>query len=279
MLDKAVTDRILDFVRQKPRTVQEVAALLERNWRTADRYADQLAAETGLIATRTFREGTRGALKVVFWNALDRAKGSAHQERLVQKILAGRLKEDFSPFDIYQFVAPQKREALLEHMEFSGKYGMKFDELLGRTRRQLLIFSGNLSWMEYGPRMLETLTKLAKDKVSIKVLTRVDVTSQKNTEAALALNHRVGWDAVEVRHCEQPLRAVIIDDELLSIKEVLSPEQYRELEKKTFIFYRIRDPEWIGWAQKVFWHLWGQSVDARDRLTALESIRTLASKK
>ncbi|MBI4141804.1 hypothetical protein HY484_02695, partial [Candidatus Woesearchaeota archaeon] len=102
MLTKETTDKILDFVRQKPRTVQEIRHLLQKNWRTADRYVDTISQETGLISTRTFREGSRGALKIVFWNSIDTAKGSAYQERLLQRILHGKHKEDFSPFDIYQ---------------------------------------------------------------------------------------------------------------------------------------------------------------------------------
>jgi len=275
MLNKALTDQILDFIRQKPRTVQEIAFLLQKNWRTADRYVDTITAETGLLSTRTFREGTRGALKVVFWNALDRAKGSAYQERLLQKIVQSKHKEDFSPFDIYQFVEPTKREAFLEKTEFSTHPTIKFNELLANAKHQVLFLSGNLSWMELGPNMHRALETLAKNKVRMKVLTRVDVTSQKNTEEMLSLNQRTGWDAVEVRHCEQPLRAIIIDDTFVSIKEVLAPSRMREFPGPTFIFYLIKDPEWIAWLQKVFWHLWGQSIDAPERLAALHSINLL----
>lgn len=272
MLEKGVIDQILDFVRQKPRTVQEIAIILQKNWRTADRYVDTIATETGLLSTRTFREGTRGALKVVYWNALDRAKGSAYQERLLQKILHSKHKEDFSPFDIYQFVQPEKRKAFVTHSEYSTNAEMRYDKLLGNTAHQLLLFSGNLSWLEL-PNITKVLMQLAKKKVKIKILTRVDVTSKKNTEAALALNQRCGWDVIEIRHCEQPLRAAVVDDSLASLKEVFSPARVREVKKKTYLFYRITDPEWIHWMQKVFWHLWGQSIDANDRLAALESVR------
>lgn len=65
MLDARARKRISDFVYQKPRTVQEIAQFLRVNWRTADRYVEKIAWEEGTLATRTFREGTRGALKVV----------------------------------------------------------------------------------------------------------------------------------------------------------------------------------------------------------------------
>jgi hypothetical protein len=276
MLEKEIVDKVLDFVRQQPRTVQEIASLLDRNWRTAERYVDAISQETGMIATRTFRKGTRGALKVVFWNALEPGKGSAFQELLLQRIIAGRKKEDFSPFDIYQFVPKERREAFIEEHEFSIQKKIKFDTLLDQAQQQLLMFSGNLSWVELGPKMMETLEALAKRGVKIKVLTRVDITSEHNTRQMMDLNLRAGKDAVEIRHCEQPLRAVIIDDALASIKEVMSPEIVRELKTKKFIFYKITDQQWIMWLQKVFWHLWGQSVDAATRLEALSTIEKLS---
>src|SRR3989344_1562616 len=103
-LQKESKDTILQAIQQKPRTVQEIAQVIAKNWRTADRYVEIIAEETGLIATSVFREGSRGSLKVVYWNALEKAKGSAYQERLLQKIVQGRRKEDFSPLDIYKFV-------------------------------------------------------------------------------------------------------------------------------------------------------------------------------
>ncbi|MBI4016732.1 MAG: hypothetical protein HY363_03495 [Candidatus Aenigmarchaeota archaeon] len=276
MLTKTEQDNIIDLVRQKPRTVQEIAISIQKNWRTADRYVERIAQETGLLATRIFREGSRGALKIVYWNALDRAKGSAYQERLLQKILQGRKKEDFSPFDIYQFVQPDKREAYIETTEFSTKTPIKYDKVLAQANKQVLFFSGNLSWVELGPNMQKTLLLLAKQKTSIKVLTKVDVTSQKNTEKMLQINQQCGWNAVEIRHCEHPLRAIIIDDTRAVIKEVLNPQNYRntELKNKTFVFYKITDTEWVNWLQKVFWHLWGTSIDAQTRIKSLNSLNT-----
>lgn len=274
MLDKTTETQVLEFVRQKPRTIQEIALLLDKNWRTANRYVEQIALEGGQIAVRTFREGSPGALKLAYWNALEPGKGSAYQERLLQKIISGTRKEDFSPFDIYQFVAPTHCEAYLSLTEHSAHPSIKYDDLLLKAQHQLLFFSGNLSWIELGQNMKKTLQQLAKRKVMIKILTRVDITSQKNTQEMLSLNQHAGWDCIEIRHCEQPLRAVIIDDHYTSIKEVLNPQYIRELKKKTFLFYKIRDPEWVNWLQKVFWHLWNQSIDASRRLEALKTLQT-----
>jgi len=274
-VQKEIKESILRIIQQKPRTVQEVAETIGKNWRTADRYIEIITQETGLIATRIFREGSRGALKVVYWNALERAKGSAYQERLLQKIVQGKRKEDFSPLDIYQFVDPEHRKAFIETTEFSQQQQIRFDYLLSQAQEQILFFSGNLSWVELGQDIHKVLEDLAKKKIRIKVLTRVDITSQKNTEEMLSLNQRVGWDAVEIRHCEQPLRAILVDDRFVSIKEVMSPLYCRELKEKMFLFYLIQDTEWINWLQKVFWNLWGQSIDSSERLKALESVNRL----
>jgi len=274
-VQKEIKDSILRLIQQKPRTIQEIAETIGKNWRTADRYVEIIAQETGFIATRIFREGSRGALKVVYWNALEGIKGSAYQERLLQKILQGKRKEDFSPLDIYQFVDAGNRKAFLESTEFSQQQQIRFDYLLTQAQQQVLFFSGNLSWVELGPNMQKILEELVKRKVKIKVLTRVDITSQKNTEEMLSLNQRVGWDAVEIRHCEQPLRAIVVDDRFASIKEVMNPLYCRELKEKTFLFYLIQEQEWVSWIQKVFWQLWGQSIDAGERLKALESVNKL----
>src|SRR3989338_3571488 len=274
-VQKEIKESILRIIQQKPRTVQEVAETIGKNWRTADRYIEIITQETGLIATRIFREGSRGALKVVYWNALEGSKGSAYQERLLQKIVQGKRKEDFSPLDIYQFVDPDNRKAFIEKTEFSQQQQIRSDYLLSQAQQQILFFSGNLSWVELWPNIHKVLEDLAKKKIRIKVLTRVDITSQKNTEEMLSLNQRAGWDAVEIRHCEQPLRAIIIDDQFASIKEVMNPLYCRELKEKMFLFYLIQDTEWIQWLQKVFWNLWGQSIDSGERLKALESVNKL----
>lgn len=272
MLERKIIDNILQFVQQKPRTVQEIAAMLEKNWRTADRYVETITTETGLISTRVFREGTRGALKIVFWNALTHGKGSEYQERLLQKILNGRNKEDFSPFDIYQFVDEKKREAIMDENESPKNSRINQSNALNNAKNQVLFFSGNLSWIEQQKDAMKLLENLAKKKIAIKIMTRVDVTSKKKTNELLNINKRVGWDAVQIRHCEQPLRATIVDDNLVIIKEVMTSQRHRELKKNTFLFYRIEDNEWIEWLKKVFWHLWGQSVEAETRLAALETV-------
>ncbi len=266
MLQKEIIQKVLDFVRIHPRTVQDIASLLQNNWRTADRYVEQIAQETGQINTKIFRAGTRGALKIVYWRALEPGKGSAYQERLLQHILTGKQKEDFSPFDIYQFVEENKREIVQREKEID------YSSVLLEAKHQILFFSGNLSWVRQR-KDIEAIEQLVRNKVSFKILTRIDILSQEQVRYLLQLNHRLGRDALELRHCQHPLRGIIVDDSFASMREVFSPQYYAEITQKTFLFYLIRDPEWLGWLQKVFWLLWNQSIDAETRLKALKEIR------
>ena len=113
---------------------------------------------------------------------------------------------------------------------------------------------------------------LARRKVAIKILTRVDLISQKKVSQLLGKNESLGWDAFQIKHCEHPLRAFLIDDKRAILKETLSPQQHKELSQVVYLYYQIKDYEWISWLQKVFWQLWNHSVDAEIRLQALQNI-------
>ncbi len=265
MLEKTIVTKVLDSVRAQPKTVQEIAQHLGKNWRTADRYIEQISLETGLIKTKIFRPSTRGALKIVYWNALEPGKGSVYQERLLQQILIHKRKEDFSAFDIYQFIPEKFRE-----VSFSKKEITHY-ELLEQSVQSILFFSGNLSLLR--KKELEILENLAKKRIPIKILTRIDIISQEKVVLLMKMNLRIGWDAFQVRHCEQPIRAFLIDDCLAVMKESLNPEQHTELREKMYLYYILKDPEWVSWLQKVFWQLWDQSIDADLRLKALGSVK------
>ncbi len=276
MFHKEISDKIIEYVRARPRTMQEIAQHIDKNWRTAERYVTILATETGMIGMYTFRGGTKGALKIVYLNALDRAKGSSYQERLFRNIELGRRKEDFSPFDIFQFVDPQKREAYIGNQEFSHNPHIRYESLLAQARQQVLFLSGNLSWVEEA-RIVRALQECARRGVKTKILTRVEIPGLPNTKKVLGINQRLGKDMIKIRHCEQPLRALIVDDDFFCIKEILSPALYREKElaERLIISYVIKEGEWVQWMQRVFWHLWEQSIDVEDRLSAIHSIANL----
>jgi hypothetical protein len=277
MLDSKTRKKITDFVYVKPRTIQEIAHLIQKNWRTADSYVDKIIEETGILGTRVFREGTRGALKMVFWNNIEKIHSSELQERLYKQIEAGRKKTDFSPFDIYQYVDEKKRNAFLEQQSeeaFNAKQDLS--GAFRQAKKQIMLFSGNLSWAnlkQNNEKLLDVFRELAKNKVPIKILANIDITGLANAEKFLAINDELGRDAVEIRHCLQPLRCFIVDDKFVRFKEIKNPEDYVSgKKKKTFIFYEIYDREWIEWLQKVFWNLFRTAIPAEKRIADLKSI-------
>jgi predicted DNA-binding protein YlxM (UPF0122 family) len=281
MLDKITQKKILDFVYLKPRTIQEIAQILDKNWRTADSYVEKICKETGLIGERTFRGGTRGALKIVFWNNAETISSSQFQERLLKHIESAKNQEDFSPLDIYQYVSSEKKRAFSEIVEDENI--SKTQDIVGlfaRAKRQILYFSGNMSFLEMKEKkknILDIIEEAASRGVIIKVIARIDIASLDNFKKMMEINHKIGKEAIEIRHAVQPLRGFIIDDCEARLKEEKNPSNYKkgELKQKIRLFYEIRDDEWIAWLEKVFWNFFRTSIDAKIRVKDLEMIKKL----
>src|SRR3989344_5559122 len=117
MLDNQTIKKIEDFIYLKPRSMQEIARHIQKNWRTADRYIQEIMEEFGTISTRTFREGTRGALKIVYWSSVDKISNSLFQEKLKEEILHFKRKEDFSAFDIFQHIPEKNKKINIEKVK------------------------------------------------------------------------------------------------------------------------------------------------------------------
>ena len=280
VLTKEIIGKINEFVYQKPRSIDEIAKHINVNWRTANRYVDRISKEEGTISTKLFREGTRGALKVVFWNNIEKFHASEVQERLFNQIISGKHKKDFSPSEIFQFVDKDKKKMMVmnENEYNSASNSKDFIDRLRGAERQILFFSGNLTFSNvayHDKNIRNILEELGKKKVSSKILTRVELAGINNIQDVLSINKRIGHDSIEVRHCYQPLRATIIDNKEASFKEVLDPQEYAkdELKSKLYVLYHIYDEEWIEWLQKVFWHLFRGSIDAQKRIEELELFR------
>lgn len=280
MLSSDIVKKIEDFVYAKPRSVQEIALHIEKNWRTADRYIEEIESEFGTLATRVFREGTRGALKIVFWASIEKASSSIQQQQLEDEIIRAKWKEDVSAFDIFQYVSKDKKTLSIENEKSEEKVSYeRISSLYGKAQKQLLIFSGNLSFIHFkDPKtkktMIDTLDSLVKKGISIKILCRVDISGRKNVEDVLALNHKNGKDLVEVRHRLHPLRATIVDKLCFDMKEIKEPTgNIHELDKKIFIFYNVREKEWVEWLTRIFWKLFNSSISAQKRLAEMQKIR------
>jgi len=46
-----------------------------------------------------------------------------------------------------------------------------------------------------------------------------------------------------------------------------------ELDKKLFIFYTIKDKEWVEWLSKIFWNMFSSSVDSSKRLEEIQKLK------
>jgi len=277
MLTTEVVKKIEEFVYQKPRTVQEIASMLRKNWRTADRYVDKIAKDFGTISTRTFREGTRGALKIVYWASVEKASHSVFQEKLEQEILLAKRREDFSAFDIFQHIPDKNKKASFERA-FDEPY-TNLGDLVGvleKAEKQLLVFSGNLSFINLKNKdcdIFKVLEGLVKRGVMVKVICRVDVVGKENIERLLSLNFKYGKELVEIRHCQQALRALVIDNKMFRIKEIREPTgKVHELSRRAFIFYTIRDREWTEWLSRIFWNMFSSSIRAEKRLEEMKKL-------
>ena len=279
MLDAQIVRKIEEFVYAKPRSIQEIAKHIDKNWRTADRYVEEIIEEYGTMDKRVFREGTRGALKIIYWASVEKASNNSFQEELEQRIFDGTKKEDFSSFDIFQHISNPRKSVWIGTAEDESKAGRlsEFRDLLLSAKKQVLFFSGNLSFINFDDgevNVFEVLEELVKKEISIKVLCRVDIVGKKNIEKMLSLNFKYGRDLIEIRHREQPLRVTIIDNKVINLKEVKFPsERKKELDKKTFIFYTIKDGDWSEWLSKIFWKMFSKSIGSQKRLEEIGKLK------
>jgi hypothetical protein len=279
MLTHDVVDKIEKFVYEKPRSIQDIARHIGKNWRTADRYIDEIKHQYGTISTSVFREGTRGALKIVYWTSIEKASKNIFQQELENEILRARAKDGFSAFDIFQHVNNKDKYAWIKEGEDEVNAGRlyEFANILNQTKKQILFLSGNLSFINFKDKktdIFKVLENLVKRGIKIKVLCRIDIIGLNNVEKLLSLNHKYGNDLIEIRHREHSIRATIIDDNLINLKEVKQPsERSKELLKKTYIFYTIKNKEWVEWLTKIFWKMFTSSVDAKKRIEEIESLK------
>ena len=279
MINNEIIKKIEDFVYAKPRSVQEISEHLKISWRTADRYIEEIEKDTGTLTTRVFREGTRGALKIVYWNSIEKLSKNIFQEQMENQIMQARTKFDFSPFDIFQHIEDKDKQIWMKKGENEVKAGRlgEFIDILKKAKKQVLFFSGNLSFINFKDKdydVFKTLEELVKKGISIKIICRIDFTGKENVEKILSLNFKYGKELIEVHHREQPLRATIIDNSVINLKQVLEPTgREKELNKKVFIFYTIKEKSWIEWISKIFWKMFSQSLDANKRLKEMKNLR------
>ncbi len=279
MLTPDIIKEINEFVYKQPRTITEISGLAKVSWLTAEKYTRYISEKYGTIKVKTFRGGTRGALKIAYWANFDSAvRPSTAQHILLEKIKHTGKKQDFNPFDIYNFVDEKKKNVKVISLKKPEE--QQLVNLLRSADRQLFIFSGNISFInnsEANVDILRVLADLARKRVNIKVLCRVDIASVRNIKKIMEINKTIGFDAIEVRHTEQPLRGFVIDSKLFRLRDEKIKNDYKdgELSEDIYLVYDIHDKDWIEWSEKVFWNLYTNALPIDKRIIELERVEDI----
>lgn len=276
-MDPVTRQTILDLIHTRPQAVNEIATAIGKNWRTADRYLQQLAHED-LIDIHVFRKGGRGALKVAYWPSDIARTPSAAKRFLFERISTSAKKDDFSCLDIIQHVPKQHRtiESMTQQQLDSEKNKQSFMRLLKSAKSTILLFSGNLSFLTINDDFagfLKLIDSRLAEGIDIRILTRIDLTNDEMVQQLLKMNTRGHPGTIEIRAALQPLRVTVIDESVATLKEDF--ELYRKADKYKSLpihIYTISEPTWSRWLASVFWHIWHGSVDAQRRLEIINEI-------
>ncbi len=268
---------LVEFVKGEPRAMQEVAEFLDRSWVTADKYVKEVVDRTGLIDVKVFREGTRGALKLVYFVNPDVATESEMREKLLQDIMNGRDKTDFDFMELYQLVDESDKDAFFEEYERENVSShQNLSRVFANAEDSVLCFSGNLSFVnvvEDGKSVPELMEKALERGVYFKIICRVDVGTLKNLDEIDSLLKKFP-DRLDIRHAHHPLRGFIVDDRLARFKNEQHIELYRkgELGKNLRIFYEVFDESWVDWLQQIFWKIYRGSIDYETRIKEINKV-------
>ena len=198
---------------------------------------------------------------------------------LLQRIINGRNKGDFSVLDVVQNINQEKRKVsyLSNDYYHSQKNISEFWASLKKAKNQILFLSGNLSFTDIGNKykeFIELIRSIVKQGVKIFILARVDISDMNKIKELLAINKSGYSGTINIRYAHQPLRCTIIDENTCFLKENVdfyTSTPNKDHQSATFI-YTLTEQEWVEWLAKVFWHLWHGSIDAERRLMVLEEI-------
>lgn len=276
-LTAELAQQIVSFVKQEPKTIQEVSLAIGKSWVTTEKYVSLLSTTSGELKMKTFRKGSRGALKLVYWTGHQTLQSDKAKELLFESILAGKRKPDFDVVDIFQFVPKNKRTASVI-IPGTTKGSNHFD-ILSKATSQILFFAGNLSFLtekQSGKKILKLFESLLEQGVVIQILSRVNVGTLRNIEALKSLLAQYP-EQLSIRHAYQPLRGSIIDGELVRLygEEQKVQNKQGELRDDVMVAFDIDDDVWVKWLEQLFWHYWKQSIDYKERIIVLDTIKDL----
>lgn len=281
-LTEDITEKIKELVYSHPHTINDIAIKIEKNWRTADRYIEEIAQKTGLIKVITFRQGTKGALKIVYWNNSDKIYSTDIQEELFKKIELAINKSDFSPFEIYQYVESEKRLGFYEEIKSEKNYNYRIEQLIPhieQSETEILIFAGNLSFIHLNHNnkpILDYFKEAVKRNVTIKIISNLNLIDLENIEELLSLNLEFTHPKVEIKHEITPIRGYIFDEKITRFGEIItSNKKQNQMQSNIAIYYEITDSLWSSWVSKMFYQKFRKSIPSSKRIDNLRSLKKL----
>jgi hypothetical protein len=259
MINNQEVEKIISFVKKEPRTIQDISEHIGRSWVTTESYVKRIQTETGRLFMKVFRPNTQGALKIVFIPTRDSLAFDDIKESLFDQIKTARRKEDFDFLEIFQFIKDSEKRMWKKEDQIS--------KIFESTSEQLVIFSGNLSFIKNSYEIIE---KLLKRKVIIRIICRINFATIKNLKIIELLSKKYP-NQIEIRHRYQPLRGFISDGKTAFFKSDDKMSNYRqgELDHDLNLTYEIYDREWVDWILNIFWYFFRNSVEADIRLKEL----------
>ncbi len=260
MLNEGLYEKIVSFVKEEPKTIQEISFFINKSWVTTEKYVKEIIDKTNSLGIKHFRKGTKAALKIVYYKLFENT--DTLKKSLQERILNSPLKNFFDFFEIFQFVDDNKKRLDLK------KPFIKLEDFFLQANNELIIYSGNLSFLN--KKVLSILESLLQKRVYIKILSRVEYADIKNFKKIEYLLKK--YPNIEVRHSRQPLRGYIVDGKKALFKTVFDPKYYKneELEKETTLFYYLEDEKWISFLKNTFFILWKSSINSEFRIMQLE---------
>lgn len=277
MLDTKLTDKIIEYIKAEPRTIQEISKHINKSWVTTEKYINSIKNDTNLINIKLLRPGSYSSIKLVYYNILETSSLDDLKNYLFEKIKVGRFKSDFDVLEMYTIIDDNKKNAFYEEQSSNTIEKQQLVSLLRSCHQNLFIFSGNLSFInliEKNTKIIDVLEELLKNKISIKILTRVNFATINNIKKIDYLTKKHP-NYIEIRHCYQPLRGFIIDDKIIRLKDTVDESVYKkgEINKTINFYYNIYDEKWISWLQKTFWFFYRLSTDYRQILKEINKIK------
>ncbi len=275
-LSESEVQTIIKTVTQEPRTVQEIAQLVDRSWVTTEKYLQEIERQSGIIKLKTFRHGTKAALKVVYATSEHHGVTDAIRQRLENQLLSARQMWDFDFMDLYQFVPAEKKRSYAENAVVEQNEVID-DIILDRPPQYTnFLFSGNLSCLKSqknGVSAADLMEADLKNNVYTKILCRITPSTLKNLDLITHLLVKYP-DLIEVRHSYQPLRGFILDDGFARFRtdEQMSGRMEQTAPSTLRLYYEIYDPEWIIWLKSVFWKMWRSSIVLNDRIREINKV-------